>query len=102
MKNKIINIISFESFIGIKWAGGEESFVGFEELRRACPCAFCSGEKDVFGAVFIGKKQYSDSSFVLTKYAFVGLYGVRFYWEDGHGDGIYTFEKLGLLCDKKK
>ena len=102
MENKINDIVSFDNFIGVRWSSGEESFVNLKALRAACPCAFCSGEKDVFGAVYIGNKKYSDNSFSLVKYAFVGLYGVRFYWGDGHSDGIYTFDFLRDVCNEKK
>ena len=43
-----------------------------------------------------------DVSFVVKKYSFVGLYGVRFFWEDGHSDGIYTFDFIDSLCNEKK
>jgi DUF971 family protein len=30
--------------------------------------------------------------------ALVGTYGLRVQWSDGHGTGIYTFERLLASC----
>ena len=30
--------------------------------------------------------------------ALVGTYGLRVQWSDGHGTGIYTFERLLATC----
>ena len=30
--------------------------------------------------------------------ALVGTYGLRVQWSDGHGTGIYTFERLLAIC----
>jgi DUF971 family protein len=30
--------------------------------------------------------------------ALVGAYGLRVNWSDGHGTGIYTFERLRAIC----
>ena len=39
----------------------------------------------------------SSSSFEIVQYELIGRYGVRFFWKDGHHDGIYTFDFLGSL-----
>ena len=38
----------------------------------------------------------------VLKYEEVGLYGLRFFWKDGHHDGIYTFQLLKTLADEQK
>lgn len=94
-----ISIDCFDSYICIRWKGGGSDIIKLSLLRKVCPCAFCSGESDVFGNVYAGeKKEFSSQAFVLKSYSFVGLYGVRFVWGDGHSDGIFTFKNLKLLC----
>ena len=94
----ILTVVLFEKEVAIKWASKEESFIPLNVLRSACPCAFCSGERDVFGNKYIGQpKGLGDNAFTLVKFEKIGLYGLRFFWKDGHKDGIYTFELLKSL-----
>jgi len=65
-----------------------------EALRRACPCAVCQGEADVRGVVVRPEVNYGEKSFTLLRYEVVGGYALQFFWADGHGTGIYTFDYL--------
>jgi len=86
--------------VAIKWEDGRESFIGLEQLRRACPCAGCKGERDVMGNLHKGPElPLSPASFQLRDLARIGTYGVQPAWADGHASGIYTWdylERLGL------
>jgi len=94
----IKSIVVFEKELAFKLSDGSELFVNLTDLRKACPCAGCSGETDVFGNTYIGEnKKLVLDAFKVVKYSFVGLYGVRFFWGDGHRDGIYTFDLLKSL-----
>ena len=94
----IKTIVVFEKELALKLSDGSDLFVNLADLRKACPCAGCSGETDVFGNTYIGKnKKLVLDAFKVVKYSFVGLYGVRFFWGDGHRDGIYTFDLLKSL-----
>jgi DUF971 family protein len=86
-------------FFAIRWNDGQESVIGLEDLRRACPCARCAGEPDVTGAVRIPvqKVDFSPSSFQLGGFEQVGRYAVAFSWGDGHDTGIYSWEMLREL-----
>jgi len=96
------SIVMFEKEIAIKWNEGEDSFIDLARLRGACPCAWCSGEKDVFGNIYSGdKKILAAHAFIINKFELVGLYGVRFFWKDGHNDGIYTIEALKALASNE-
>ncbi len=99
MKNSLFkSIVVFEKEVAIKWSDGGESFIDIVALRKSCPCAWCSGEKDVFGNVYSGaKKTLPSHAFVILRFEIVGLYGVRFFWKDGHSDGIYTIKTLSSL-----
>ena len=100
MKNKIYkSIVLFDKEVAIKWCDGKESFINLILLRKACPCAWCSGEKDVFGNVYKGQKKTLPShAYIINSYEEVGLYGLRLFWKDGHSDGIYTVEKMKALA----
>ena len=66
MENKTLSVECFENFILFKWEDKQEDCFELKTLRLCCPCAFCSGETDVFGNKYIGeKKGLSDSAFVL-------------------------------------
>ena len=94
----IKSIVVFEKELALKLSDGSDLFVSLADLRNACPCAGCSGETDVFGNTYIGEnKKLVLDAFKVVKYSFVGLYGVRFFWGDGHRDGIYTFDLLKSL-----
>ena len=69
----------------IAWADGEESYLDFETLRRACPCASCCGEPDATGRVVRPVVTYTDKSFILTSYQTVGGYALQLRFADGHG-----------------
>ena len=86
----------FSDILVIVWVDGSESIVSFADLRNSCPCAFCSGEKDVLGNKYGGVSNVDDSVSVV-KYEKIGRYGLQFFWSDGHKDGIYTFELLRSL-----
>ncbi len=94
------SIVIFEKEVAIKWESGEETFIPLLSLRNSCPCAWCAGEKDVFGTTYSGnKKNLTFQSYLLDSYEKIGLYGVRFFWKEGHKDGIYTYDLLkSLVC----
>ena len=94
----IKSIVVFEKELALKLSDDSDLFVNLADLRKACPCAGCSGETDIFGNTYIGEnKKLVLDAFRVVKYSFVGLYGVRFFWGDGHRDGIYTFDLLKSL-----
>jgi DUF971 family protein len=81
--------------LAIKWDDGAESFIPFEKLRRACPCAGCKGEVDVMGNLYKNPDQpLNATSFQLLRLDRVGTYGVQPAWADGHATGIYSFDYL--------
>jgi DUF971 family protein len=83
----------------VVWEDGHESYYPLEELRRACPCASCSGEPDLFGKMAYGPRPtYRRESFQITDIEQVGNYALQPNWADGHTYGIWTFENLRKIC----
>lgn len=80
----------------IEWdAGGHQGFYPARELRLACGCAACVEE--------MSNRPLLDPATIPTgirplSVALVGAYGLRVQWSDGHGTGIYTFERLLQDC----
>ncbi|HUF35780.1 MAG TPA: DUF971 domain-containing protein [Gemmatimonadales bacterium] len=67
------------------------AFYPARPLRLACPCAACVDE--------MSSRPLLDPASVPpdvrpVSIALVGAYGIRIVWSDGHGTGIYTFERL--------
>ena len=83
----------------VVWDDGHESYYPLEGLRRACPCASCSGEPDLFGRMWTGPKPvYRPESFQLLRIDRVGNYALQPSWADGHDYGIWPYEKLRANC----
>jgi len=91
-----IQIIGNE--IAFKWNDGEESYIAFEKLRRACPCAGCGGEPDVLGRVVRPEVTHIPASFQMKNYQVIGGYAFQPVWQDGHSTGLYTFDFLRRLA----
>lgn len=85
--------------LAIAWNDGAESYLTFEAMRRACPCAACGGEPDVLGKVVRPAVQYSPASFRLRRYQMVGGYALQPTWEDGHSSGLYSFDYIRCLAN---
>jgi len=81
--------------LAIKWEDGSESFIGFEKLRRACPCAGCKGEMDIMGNIYKNPaRPLTAQAFQLRRLDRVGTYAVKPVWADGHESGIFSFDYL--------
>ena len=50
----INEILLMENELAILWNDKVQSYLSLKVLRDKCPCAFCSGEKDVLGNVYKG------------------------------------------------
>ena len=89
---KSINLFNAE--LAILWEDKTETIIKYTTLRRLCPCAFCSGEKDVLGNQYGGVDIKKNKEVVIVKFEKIGFYGLQFFFSDGHKDGIYTFDFL--------
>ncbi|MYA21770.1 MAG: DUF971 domain-containing protein [Gemmatimonadetes bacterium] len=82
----------------IGWSDGRESRYDLEGLRRACPCAHCRELRDAneSGLTLLQPEAVSATAEV-RGVSYVGRYGIRIEWADGHDQGIYTFEFFRAL-----
>ena len=91
VKPKTIEVVN--NILAIVWDDGHESYFDFEPLRRACPCAYCSGEGSYAGNVNADTK-FSETQATLKEIYPVGRYGLTPEWGDGHATGIYGWALL--------
>ena len=54
--------------MAILWEDDVETYIPYGELRSLCPCAFCSGEKDVLGNQYGGNKIVSNPDIVAVRF----------------------------------
>lgn len=80
------------------WSDEHESIHSWENLRWACPCAWCAGEGGQSG-MLASRQSLSREETTLINIEPVGRYGLTPIWEDGHRTGIYTYEKLRAGCE---
>ena len=92
---RVLDIQHIGGELAIRWESGAESFIALEQLRRACPCAGCSGEVDILGNVYKNPaKTLSAAAFELKRFVPVGGYAVQLFWADGHNSGIFSWDYL--------
>lgn len=82
--------------VEIDWDGqGHVGTFPGRALRLACPCAECVEEMS-------GRPLLDPATVPLdvrpVTLALVGAYGLQVRWSDGHGTGIYTFDRLRAAC----
>lgn len=95
-----VNLQIIGDELAIKWDDGGEGFIKLELLRRACPCAGCKGEMDIFGNLYKNPdKPLTPKAVQLTRLAFVGGYAVQPVWADGHNSGLFAFDYLKRVAD---
>jgi ATP-binding protein involved in chromosome partitioning len=85
-----------EGSLRVVWADGSTTTLGAYHLRLSCPCAVCVDEHT-------GKKLLDDKRVPLDvkikEVHPVGSYGLTPIFTDGHGTGIFTFERVKKLSE---
>ena len=80
----------------IEWDRGEHAALyPARPLRLACRCAACVEEMSGGPCSTLAR---CPTDIRPVSVALVGTYGLRVRWSDGHGTGIYTFERLLAAC----
>lgn len=98
-----IDVQNIGEELAIKWENGSETFIGWKQLRMACPCAGCLGEKDIMGNLYKGpEKPLVAESCQLKRIELVGGYALQPVWGDGHSAGLYSFEYLLKVAGTQK
>jgi DUF971 family protein len=90
-----------ENSIHLKFENGFESDITLKELRDNCPCATCSGEQILLHKYVPEKQKISNLGYTLDRAEPVGTYAIKLIWRDKHDTGIYSWEYLRKLAEKK-
>ena len=82
--------------LAILWDDGHKAIYSGPTLRLACKCALCEDE-------WSGERRLTSDAvaadIALLESRPVGRYGLQLSFSDGHGTGIYTFDRLRPLCE---
>jgi DUF971 family protein len=91
--------------VDIEWKDGHQSHFAFPFLRDACPCALCDEERAGSGREPGDPPKPAPGALPMFKPAArptsaegVGKYAIRFKWNDGHDQGIYSWQFLREVC----
>ena len=102
---KLKNIAVAGRELALAWGDGHESYLPFDALRRACPCAACRGHHGIAAAPadpLRVVKAPRVGEVGIDRLVPVGAYAVQIVWSDGHDTGIYSFESLRNACPCKE
>jgi DUF971 family protein len=99
------NVAVFGRELALAWADGHESYIPFDVLRKACPCATCRGAHGKAAAApdpLRVVRGPAAGEVAIREIVPVGAYAVQIVWSDGHDTGIYSFESLRKACPCKE
>jgi len=91
--------------VDIEWLDGHRSHYSFSYLRSVCPCATCAARRAAQGRLPGAPRPMSfddlgtlGAAARAVKAEPVGKYALRFRWDDGHGEGDYSWDFLREVC----
>jgi DUF971 family protein len=92
--------VSKSKGIQIDWKDGHHSSYPLDYLRASCPCATCTGAHGTKPAAPapVNPFQMYKPSLKIAAVKPVGTYAIQIEWNDGHDDGIYSYEHLREIC----
>lgn len=77
------------------WSDDTVSSMPFKFIRGECPCAVCVDE-------FTGRRLIDvtkiPADIAPTALSYTGNYAMKIVWSDGHDTGLYTWDRLQILC----
>lgn len=83
----------------VRWSDGTQSRYDLNGLRRSCPCALCREAREQSDELSLLSSEAISATAEALRVDFVGRYGLRILWGDGHDQGIYTFDFFRQLDD---
>jgi DUF971 family protein len=83
------------NYLYIKWDDSSTTEVKIANLRRNCPCAICSADREQQGEKYI--PIYTDAQLKIENIKMIGSYAIGVIWSDEHNTGIYDYNYLRKL-----
>lgn len=93
---------SSEDRLVIEWDDGHVSEYAMLSLRRQCPCASCREMRQTRSSNplrVLSPAEVAAQNPRVKRAVVVGNYALQLFWEDGHSEGIYTFDFLREICE---
>ncbi len=87
-----IELLAEEGMLSVRWNDGTRSRYDLDGLRRSCPCAVCREARENSEELNLLSGEAASATAEARRVDFVGRYGLRIEWADGHDHGIYTFD----------
>lgn len=81
----------------ITWPDTGPVELTFFDVRCVCPCAMCIDE---FTGAQLLQPEMVSKDVAPKELGYSGHYALRVTWSDGHGSGLYTWDRLRALCDR--
>ena len=98
-KPRSVELLADEGMLCVRWSDGTQSRYDLDGLRRSCPCALCREARDQSDELSLLRSEAVSATAEAQRVDFVGRYGLRILWGDGHDQGIYTFDFFRQLDD---
>ena len=98
-KPRSVELLADEGMLCVRWSDGTRSRYDLNGLRRSCPCALCREAREQSDELSLLSGEAITATAEAQRVDFVGRYGLRILWGDGHDQGIYTFDFLRQLDD---
>ena len=98
-KPRSVELLADEGMLCMRWSDGTQSRYDLNGLRRSCPCALCREAREQSNELSLLSGEAISATAEAQRVDFVGRYGLRILWGDGHDQGIYTFDFLRQLDD---
>jgi DUF971 family protein len=87
---KRIQVDNDKGLLRLDWDDGQISNISMQTLRGHCPCALCQGHMKANRFI---ENQVSG----ISSAQWVGRYGIKFHFSDGHNTGLFRLNFLKSL-----
>ena len=87
--------------VALTYENGEVYNVTYDDLRHACPCAKCSPLRNEDESSKTLRRQVEALPKEKPQVRTVGNYALGFEWSSGCSSGIYRFERLWDLANRR-
>ena len=85
----------------LTYDNGSEFTVSYDDLRHACPCAKCSPMRNEDETSRTLRRQIEALPAEKPSVRTVGKYALAFDWQQGCSSGIYRFERMYDLANRR-
>jgi DUF971 family protein len=87
--------------LSIDWSDGFQAMLALRDFRDECPCALCKGENIMGTHYSLGLHVVKPGMYELRSLTAVGNYAISAEWNDGHNTGIYSWDILRDICQRR-